>query len=648
MPPTRQLAAIMFADIVGYTAMMQEDEVLALSWRQKLKRKLEDEITAHQGRILEFRGDGAMCSFISTIEGVRAAVALQLYMRSEPSVPLRIGMHTGDVIFEENNIYGDGVNIASRLESFALPGSIFISGKAYDDIKNQKDIQSISLGKFALKNVKEQVEIFAISNPGIKIPEGNALEGKGEKVIEKKGLEKSIAVLPFLNMSNDPDQEYFSDGITEEIVNLLTHIKDLRVAGRTSSFHFKGRDIDLRSVGQKLNVRTLLEGSIRKQNLRLRITAQLINAEDGIQLWSERYDRDLHDIFAIQDEIALAITEELKMTFLEKDKALINDKRTANKEAYDLYLKGRFYLNKRGSGIKKALEYFQEASEIDPEFSLAYSGMADAYSLLSFYGAIPPKEGMPIARQNAEKAIQLNPFNVEAFTTLAFISVYYDWNWAEAKKRFQRVFEINPHYAPAHYWHSYFLSYVEGRFEEGIEEAKKLVVRLEPLVALSHQVLSVTYINAGKFEEALRSARMAIELDASFFPGFRALGISFAGLKRYEEATEALKTCAHVSSRNPIPLVELAWVYSLRGMDPEIEKIYDELIMRSKTEFISGLVLCAAAYFSKKYDQAIEFMEQSFVQRESILPFIRSFPSCSFLKDDPHFQHFVKRMNFPE
>src|SRR5204863_3108734 len=168
MPPTRQLAAIMFADIVGYTAMMQEDEVLALSWRQKLKSKLEDEVKTHQGRILEFRGDGAMCSFISTIEGVRAAVALQLYMRSEPSVPLRVGMHTGDVIFEENNIYGDGVNIASRMESFALPGSIFISGKTYDDTKNQKDIQTVSLGKYLLKNVKDPVEIYAISNPGLK------------------------------------------------------------------------------------------------------------------------------------------------------------------------------------------------------------------------------------------------------------------------------------------------------------------------------------------------------------------------------------------------------------------------------------------------------------------------------------------------
>jgi TolB-like protein len=648
MSSTRHLTAIMFADIVGYTAMMEEDEALAMQWRLKLKRTLEKEVAAHEGRILEFRGDGAMCSFTSTIEGVRAAVGLQLDMQSEPIVPLRIGMHIGDVIHEENNIYGDGVNIASRLESFALPGSIFISGKAYDDIKNQKDIQSISLGKYMLKNVKEQVEIFAISNPGIKVPETNSLEGKGEKVPQKKGIEKSIAVLPFVNMSNDPEQEYFSDGITEEIVNLLTHIKDLRVAGRTSSFHFKGRDIDMRSVGEKLNVRTLLEGSIRKQNLKLRVTAQLINAEDGFQLWSERYDRELHDIFAIQDEIALAITEELKITFLEKEKVKINENRTGNKEAYDLYLKGRFFLNKRGINIKKGLEYFQQAVDIDPTFALPYSGMADAYSILSFYGAIPPKTGMPMARQNAEKAIQSDPFNVEGFTALAFINIFYDWNWTDAKKIFQRVFEINPFYAPAHYWHSYFLSIVEGRFEESINEAKKVAELLEPLVALSHHVLAVTYINAGRFEEALQAAKMSIEFDPTSFPGFRAMGISLAGLKRYEEATEALKTCSEVSSRHPLPLVELCWVYSLKGMDSEIQNIYDELMLRSKTEYISGMVLCAAAYFSKKYDQAIEFMELAFTQRDGILPFIKSFPSCSFIRNDPRFQHFIKRMNFPE
>ena len=292
MSQSRQLAAIMFADIMGYTAMMQEDESRALQQRQKFKTKLEEEVAAHHGRVLELRGDGALCSFTSTIEAARAALAVQLEMQTDPIVPLRIGMHTGDVIFEENNIYGDGVNIASRMESFALPGSIFISGKVYDDIKNQKDIQTVSLGMYALKNVKDVVEIFAISNPGIKIPDKDILEGKGEKVptpesksaikeSSKKISEKSIAVLPFANMSNDPEQEYFSDGMAEEILNSLAHLKDLKVAGRTSAFQFKGKNIDLREVGDKLGVSKVLEGSIRKQGNRLRITAQLINVDDG-------------------------------------------------------------------------------------------------------------------------------------------------------------------------------------------------------------------------------------------------------------------------------------------------------------------------------------------------------------------------------
>jgi len=648
MSSTRQLAAIMFTDIVGYTALMEEDEALAMNWRQKLKNKLEEEVAAHHGRILEFRGDGAMCSFISTFEGVKAAVALQLYMQTDPVVPLRIGMHTGDVIFEENNIYGDGVNIASRLESFAVPGSIFISRKAYDDIKNQKDIQAISLGMFALKNVKEQMEIFAISNAGIKIPETNILEGKGEKVAQKKGIEKSIAVLPFLNMSKDPEQEYFSDGITEEIVNLLTHIKDLRVAGRTSSFHFKGRDIDIRLVGQKLNVRTLLEGSIRKQNLSLRINVQLINAEDGVQLWSERYDRELHDIFAIQDEIALAITEELKITFNEKDKILINENRTSNKEAYDLYLKGRFYLNKRGSGIKKALEYFKQASEKDPEFSLAYSGTAEAYTILSLYCTLPPHIAMPKARENAERAIQLNPFSAEAYTALAFISSYYDWNWIEAKRIFHRVFEIKPDYAPAHYWYSYYLSYIEGKYEEGIQVARKAAEHLEPLVAVSHHILSMMFINAGKYEEALEASKTAIDLDENSFPGYRSLGISLACLNRYEEAIEALNTAAVISARLPLVLVELAWVFSLAERISEAQKILDELILRSQTEFISAMFLGCVAYYTQKNHEALKYLEQAFEQRDGIFPGIKVFPEFSFIRTDTRFQHFIKKVNFPE
>jgi len=644
MSSTRQLAAVMFADIVGYTAMMQHDEEFALKKLHRFKENLTSNVREFRGEIINYYGDGCLAIFTNATDSVNCAKVLQEGFRKDLYVPVRIGIHMGDIVLEEGNIYGDSVNISSRIESMGVSGAVLLSDTVKHQIQNKPEFHLTSLGAFEFKNVNEPIEIFVLSNSGFPVPNSADLKGK----LKKQQTTKSVAVLPFVNMSNDPEQEYFSDGITEEIINSLTHIKELKVAGRTSSFHFKNRNIDLRLVGKKLKVGSVLEGSVRKQGLKLRITAQLINVEDGFHLWSERYDREIDDIFVIQDEIALTITEKLKISLLEKDKAIIQKNPTEHTHAYDLYLKGRFYLNRRGAGIKKALEYFHEASEKDPEFSLAYSGMADAYSMLSFYGTIPPNEGMPMARQNAEKAIQSDPFNVEGLTTLAFISVFYDWNWKEAKKRFQRVFEINPNYPAAHYWYGYFLSYVEGRFEEGIKEAKKTAEVLEPLVSLSHQVLAVTYINAGKFEEALQSAKMAIELDANSFPAYRALGISLAGLKRYEEATETLKTLAQVSSRHPWPLVELCWLYSLTGMDSEIQNIYDELMIRSKTEFISGLVLCGVSYFAKKYAEAIEFMELAFAQRESILPFIKSFPSCSFLKNDPRFQHFIKRMNFPE
>ncbi len=652
MSQSRQLAAIMFTDIVGYTAMMQEDEELAMSCRQKLQQKLEDEVAAHQGRILEFRGDGAMCSFTSAIQGVKAALALQLGMQLNPIVPLRIGIHTGDVIFEGNSIYGDGVNIASRMESFAVPGSIFISGRVYDDIKNQKDIQTISLGKYLLKNVKEQVEIFAVSNPGIIVPETNSLIGKGEKVIVKKYNDKSIAVLPFVNMSNDPEQEYFSDGMAEEILNSLSHLKDLKVAGRTSTFQFKGRNIDLREIGEKLGVSTVLEGSVRKQGNHLRVTAQLINVADGFHLWSEKYDSNMDDIFAIQDEIALAITANLKIILLEKEKEILNKIPTENHDAYDLYLKGRFYLNKRVGGLKKALVYFQQAVEIDPDFALAYTGMADAYAILAWYCVMPAHEVMPKARQCAQKAIQLNTLQVEAYTALAFISIFYDWNWAEAKKQFQHVFKLNPNYAVAHLWYSYYLSFVERKFNDALVEAKNAAENasehLEPLVPISYHMLSMLLINAGRFQEGLHESKMVIELDANSSLGYRGLGLSLAGLERYDEAIVALKNSVTLSARHPWPLVELCWVYSLAGNLLEAQKIMDELITRSQTKFISGLFMSGAAYYTKNYDMAFEFLEVAFEQRDESLPCLKTWPLCSYIRDDPRFQPFLLRMNFPE
>ena len=486
-------------------------------------------------------------------------------MQKEPVVPLRIGMHTGDVIIEENNIYGDGVNIASRMESFAIPGSIFISGKAYDDIKNQKDIQTISLGKYVFKNVKEPQEIFAVSNEGIKTPVGNNLEGKGEKVAEKKNIEKSIAVLPFANMSNDPEQEYFSDGMAEEILNSLAHLKDLKVAGRTSSFQFKGKNIDLREVGDKLGVSTVLEGSVRKQGNRIRITAQLINVDDGFHLWSERYDRDYDDIFAIQDEIALAITEKLKITLLEKDRELITKTPTQNTEAYELYLKGRFYLARRGPFILTAIEYFRKAIELDPDFSLGYAGYADANFISAFYSLLPGSKVMHIGKQAAETAIKLDPSLCEPYASLGFYYTALIWDWAEGKKYFSKSIELNPGYATGHYLFGlYYYAWVMGIFELADEHCRT-AVKLEPLSAIAHAIYSGVLIAGTKFEEALAVAKAGAELDANSFLCNRSIEMCYRSLKKYKEAIESAEHLIKISKRHPHAICDLMGMYAETG-----------------------------------------------------------------------------------
>ena len=291
----RQLAAILFADMTGYTALMQENEQLARLKRKRLKEVLELTITRYNGKILQNYGDGSLSIFQSAIDSVRCAIDIQHQLQEEPRVALRMGIHTGDVIIEEEAIYGDGVNLASRIESLAVSGGIFISEKVWGEIKNQEDISTREMGYFELKNVKQPVHVYAIANNGITVPSRDEVQGKTSKPANR------LAVLPFVNISADPENEYFSDGITEELLNALTRVEGLQVTSRTSAFAFKGRHDDIRDIAIRLNVDKVLEGSVRKAGNRVRISAQLINAADGYHIWSETYDRNLTDIFEVQD-----------------------------------------------------------------------------------------------------------------------------------------------------------------------------------------------------------------------------------------------------------------------------------------------------------------------------------------------------------
>jgi len=367
MSQTHQLAAIMFTDIVGYTALMGNDEQKAFELLKKNRELQKPIIKEFNGRFIKELGDGVLASFPTVSDALFAAIKIQEACSTSKELSLRIGIHEGEIIFENNDIYGDAVNIASRIQTLGIPGAILFSKKVTDEIKNKAEFHTVSLGTFEFKNVNEPIEVFALANEGFPVPKRSRMEGKLKKknvqkrnviaafsiilfiaavfFIYKKFLskndkdevtDKSIAVLPFVDMSAGKDQEYFSDGLSEELLNLLSKISELKVIGRTSSFSFKGKNEDLRIIGDKLGVTHILEGSVQKDGNKIRVTAQLIRTTDGIHLWGEKYDRDLEGIFKIQDEIAEAVVQELKLKLLKTKSPPVAT--PVNKEVYNLIL----------------------------------------------------------------------------------------------------------------------------------------------------------------------------------------------------------------------------------------------------------------------------------------------------------------------
>jgi len=642
MSSSRQLTAIMFADIAGYTAIMQEDETLALRLRNKLLKKLEEEVTIHYGRILDFRGDGALCSFTSTIEAVKAAVALQLDMQTDPVVPLRIGMHTGDVVVDKNTIYGDGVNIASRMESFAVPGSIFISGKVYDDIKNQKDIQAVSLGNFILKNVKEAVEIFAISNPGIMIPDKNNLDGKGEKIDENKQLVKCIIVLPFINMSNDPEQEYFSDGLTEELISKLSAIKEMRVISRTTSMQYKGTNKDIKTIGRENNANFIVEGSVRKYAGNLRITAQFIDANRDIHLWAESYRGTIDDIFEIQERVSEKIVEALRLQLSREEQNILEKRYTENTEAYQLYLKGRFFWKQRNEeGLASAIRHFEKALEIDPNYALAWAGLADSYSLLGEYSNTSRRILFPKQMAAVNRALEIDNRLGEAHISLAISLMLNEWDWKNSEKEYKLGIELSPNYATGHHWYGEWLLFT-GKTEEAFREIN-IAVELEPLSQGILKDKGIFYYYRGQYNPAINMGMMTLELNANFTPAYRLLSLCYSGMKMFDEAIAANERWRELTRNDVKADIALAEIYALEGRKAEAEKLILEVEagkVLSGNDY-RGMALVYIAFGDN--EMALQWLQKSYANHEESLCSINIDTKWDPVHSDPRFIDILKK-----
>jgi TolB-like protein len=453
----------------------------------------------------------------------------------------------------------------------------------------------------------------------------------------------SIAVLPFLTLSADPENEFFADGITEEIINALAQIEGLHVLARSSAFSFKGKHIDLRIIGEQLNVRTILEGSVRKAGNRLRITAQLVNAADGYHLWSERYDREMKDVFDVQDEIARAIVERLKVTLEGAQEEPLVRPATRNLEAYQMYLKGRVLLYHRGSAISRALACFERAVALDCEYALAWAGLADSYVVLGFYGLAPPAASMPKGTEAARRAVALDPSLVEAHNALAMCCLLHDWDLAAAEREFLCALKLNPRYIQARCWYAlFYLQFALGRATEAIEHAR-LAVESDPLSGYSNAMLGLTYSAAGRHTAAVEICERAVELDAESFLARCSLqwALRFSG--RFEESVAVGELALAMSGRHPWAMAGLAMTFAEWGKPADAQAVYAELMARAKRGYVQPSQVAMAAAAAGMQDEAIRHTREAFEIRDPFcrLHFSKYWPDSARLRVDPRFQEIL-------
>jgi serine/threonine protein kinase/tetratricopeptide (TPR) repeat protein len=456
----------------------------------------------------------------------------------------------------------------------------------------------------------------------------------------------SIAVLPFADMSAAKDQDWFCDGLAEEILNALTSLKGLRVAARTSAFSFKGKSDDLRSIGEKLNVTTVLEGSVRRAGDRVRITAQLSDVQNGYQLWSERYDRELKDIFDIQDEIAKSIADRLKVTLAGIKENRVVAQATANLEAYQLYLKGRALVDRRGASVPVGLDLLRKAVELDPGYSLAWAGVADALTVMAYSGAARGSQSKAEAMAAAKRSIELDPASAVGHTALACATLLYENNRSMAKREFERSLELNPSYAMGRCWYGHFyFNWTCGDFDRGIAETRR-ALDSDPLSAYVTMTLGVGLFTAGRLDEAIEKCLLANQLDSGSFVARWALGIALGMGGRFEEAIVTLEAAAEMSGRHPLALTGLAGVFGQGEKPAEALVLHRELMDRALRSYVSATHLALTADAAGRREEAMAFARRAWDEREpSFILWARHFPQYRALRSDPRFAAILREMD---
>ena len=640
---TRRLAAIMFTDIVGYTALMQGDEEVAANVRARHREVFDQQHDLYRGEIVQYYGDGTLSVFKSALEAAKCAVEIQRLLQKGNPVPVRIGLHMGDIVFDKTEVYGDGVNLTSRIEGMGVAGAILLSEKLNDELKNHTTIVTSSLGHFELKNIAKPLEIFAISNTGIKVPHSSELKGK------QKSVNKTIAVLPFVNMSTSKDNEYFSDGITEEIINALAKIKSLKVTSRTSSFFFKNKNIPIKQIGKELNVSVILEGSVRLSGNTLRITAQLIQAEEDFHFWSETWDRKLENIFEIQDEISLIIADKLREQFghFEIQEHLVK-KQTESIDAYEYSLKAKFHRHKwNPKDMKIAIALYEEALELDPNHTESHLGLADSYSFMGTTGFMPFDEAWGKTIRYTNQALALNDKLSGVHYQLSNQAFFIEGDYKKSLQEMKKAVQINPNNAEAQQFMS-FLYIVSGNKEKSREHLD-IAIGINPLSEETRFFTAYFYYMLEDYKKSLELLDKCLSANNKNIPAHSVKSICLLKLGRYDDVIAYFDTIPAEVVILGEKTGAIGLAYAMKKDTENTAEYLRRLIAQSKgpNGFTADSYLFMMYALTGETDKAFEWIDQAQKNKSSLLLLRFADPLVNSIKNDARYQEYQKIL-FPE